>query len=127
MTMLLVSEALRVLERHAQSPQPWDRRAVSIERGFSEDWVVRAFVEPNQEPITLDLHDASGPHEPLVRSFRMNQNPSPYLHCKDIARPRRASQLRASQTGSYTLAVEKSLKTTHTIPRRAQFWKEREY
>src|SRR5208337_1195752 len=46
-------------------------------------------------------------HLEKVRSFRMNQNPSPYLHGKDIARPRRASQLRASQTGSYTLAVEK--------------------
>ena len=43
MTMLLLSEASRVLEHHAQSSQPWDRRTVPIERGFSEDWVVRAF------------------------------------------------------------------------------------
>ncbi len=48
-----------------------------------------------------------------------SENPSPYLHGKDVARLRRASQLRASQTGSYTLAVEKCLKTTRTIPRRA--------
>ena len=42
MTMLLLSEALRVLECHAQTPQPWYRRAVPIEHGgFSEDWVVR--------------------------------------------------------------------------------------
>jgi hypothetical protein len=31
MTMLRLSEILRVLEFQAQSTQPWDRRAVSIE------------------------------------------------------------------------------------------------
>ncbi len=66
MTMLPLSEASRILEHHAHSSQPWDRRTVPIERGFFEDRVVRAFVEPHLEPITLDLYDASGPHEPLV-------------------------------------------------------------
>src|SRR5512142_3314416 len=72
MTIGHLSEASRILERQAESPQPWDWRAVPIERGFSEYWVVCAFVEPNQEPIALNLHDSSSSHEPLVRLLRFD-------------------------------------------------------
>ena len=48
-----------------------------------------------------------------------SENPSSYLPCKDAARLERKRQLRTSDTGPHTLTIEKCLKTTHTIPRRA--------
>ncbi len=72
MTMVLLSEALRILEFQAQSAQPWDRRAVPIQRGFTENWVVRSFIEPNQKSVALDFHVSAGRHQPLVRLLRLD-------------------------------------------------------
>src|SRR5208337_996445 len=43
------------------------------------------------------------------------------LRCRRLARLGRPSQVRASRTSSYPLTVEKALKSTHTILRRAFF------
>src|SRR5512147_3133653 len=51
------------------------------------------------------------------------ENPVTSLRHEDLARLRQTSQMRASQTSPYTLRGEKHLKTTHTIPRRAQLVK----
>ena len=65
MTLLLLSEALRILEDHSQSTQPWDWRAFPIQPGFADNGVVCAFVKPNHDPLGLDFDIASGSHHPL--------------------------------------------------------------
>src|SRR5512135_821445 len=87
MTVLPLSEDSRILENHAQSSQPWDWWAFPIQRGFAKDRVMRAFVEPNHNPVALDLHNSSGRHKSLEHLLRFGRRMTRQLRCQPAIAP----------------------------------------
>jgi hypothetical protein len=71
-TIARLSEASRKLEFQSQSTQSWDWRTLAIEQGFTENRVIRSFIESNQKVVALDFDNSASRHEPLVRLFRLD-------------------------------------------------------
>src|SRR5437016_3256442 len=88
-TMVRLSEDSGILECHWQSTQPWDWRAVPIQRRGAEDRVVGAFVKSNHDPVGLDFHDPSSRYESLVRLLRLRFVIAGQPRCQPAVAPMR--------------------------------------